>query len=91
MKAGLVGVSEDIEASVVRNSIGAAVEEQRVPVVMRRGRKREETGRMQGTGLLCLRRGLVEPLSERLQERKNFSVFFVQMWSCSINIIRPAV
>ena len=34
LKAGLVGVSEDIEARVVRSDIGEAVEEQRVPVVM---------------------------------------------------------
>jgi len=71
VRAGLVGVAEDIEASVVRNSIGEAVEELQVSVVTRRGRKREETGRMQGTGLLCLRCDLVEPLSERFQERED--------------------
>jgi len=32
LKAGLLGVSEDIEASVVQSDIGEAVEEQRVPV-----------------------------------------------------------
>ena len=33
LEAGLVGVAEDIEASVVRSDIGEAVEQRRVPVV----------------------------------------------------------